>query len=338
MMRLVTALLTTAAMVVVALSGATSSGADPTGDTSVRIGTLDHVEQIGPQRWDVFVYSPSMDEVVKLQVLRPPDTSVRQPTLYLLNGAGAGEDGANWIRQTDVEEFFADKNVNVVIPTGGENAWWTDWESPDPVLGVNKWQTFLTRELPPIIDAALGTTGVNAAAGMSRTGTAALQLAIAAPGVYRAVASYSGCANSSGPLGQAFVRLSMNEYGGGNAINMWGPPGDPAWAANDPYVNAAGLRGVALYISNGSGIPGRYDNLNARGVDGQFDKLIGQVFTGGGIEAVTNYCTHQLADRLNALGIPATYNFRSTGTHSWNYWRDDLHDSWPVLAGALGIE
>nr|WP_307828651.1 alpha/beta hydrolase family protein [Antrihabitans sp. YC2-6] len=277
------------------------------------------------------VYSGSMRRSVAVAVLRAADTSVPRPTLYLL-------DGVTRVERTDALAFFADKNVNVVIPTGGENAWWTDWESPDPVLGVNKWQTFLTRELPPIIDAALGTTGVNAAAGMSRTGTAALQLAIAAPGVYRAVASYSGCANSSGPLGQAFVRLSMNEYGGGNAINMWGPPGDPAWAANDPYVNAAGLRGVALYISNGSGIPGRYDNLNARGVDGQFDKLIGQVVTGGGIEAVTNYCTHQLADRLNALGIPATYNFRSTGTHSWNYWRDDLHDSWPVLAGALGIE
>ena len=65
--------------------------------------------------------------------------------------------------------------------------------------------------------------------------------------------------------------------------------------------------------------------------------LFRQVYAGGSIEAVTNYCTHRLADRLTELDIPATYSFRNSGTHSWGYWNDDFHDSWPVLAGSLGL-
>jgi diacylglycerol O-acyltransferase/trehalose O-mycolyltransferase len=26
-----------------------------------------------------------------------------------------------------------------------------------------------------------------------------------------------------------------------------------------------------------------------------------------------------------------------TGTHSWGYWEDDLHNSWPMLARSMGI-
>ena len=40
--------------------------------------------------------------------------------------------------------------------------------------------------------------------------------------------------------------------------------------------------------------------------------------------------------RLAQLGIPAKVNLRSGGTHSWGYWQDDLHDSWPMLAEAVG--
>ncbi|MBJ8343355.1 esterase family protein [Antrihabitans sp. YC2-6] len=333
-MRLVTALLTTAAMVFVALSGAPSSGADPTGDTSVRIGTLDHVEQIGPQRWDVFVYSPSMDEVVKLQVLRPPDTSVRQPTLYLLNGAGAGEDGANWIRQTDVEEFFADKNVNVVIPVGGYASYYTDWRRDDPVLGRNKWQTFLTEEVPPVVDSVLGTNGVNAIGGLSMSGSAVLDLAIQAPGLYRGVASLSGCAMTSDPVGQFFLRAVVEDRARGDTLNMWGPPDDPEWIEHDAYVNADRLRGLDLFISSSSGLPGPYEVPGVPRPPSS-PPLPDQIVIGGLIEAATNYCTHRLQERLDRLGIPATFEFRPAGTHSWSYWQDALRGAWQVLGRSL---
>ncbi|MCX0269630.1 esterase family protein, partial [Nocardia zapadnayensis] len=44
-----------------------------------------------------------------------------------------------------------------------------------------------------------------------------------------------------------------------------------------------------------------------------------------------------LKTRLDSLGIPATFNFRDSGTHSWGYWEDEFKVSWPVLARGLGI-
>ena len=143
-MRLVTAgVATVAAALLLGLPGPVAMAEPADGGAVVApsaSGSLDRIEKIDDRRWNVFVYSPSMNEVVELQVLRPADTSVPRPTLYLLNGAGAGEDGANWIRQTDIVDFFADKNANVVIPVGGYISYYTDWRNDDPVLGRNQWQ------------------------------------------------------------------------------------------------------------------------------------------------------------------------------------------------------
>lgn len=75
--------------------------------------------------------------------------------------------------RTDAPKFFADKHVNVVTPLSGAFSYYTDWERPDPGLaksgnnnGVNMWTTFLTEELPPVIDSTFGTTGENALAGL----------------------------------------------------------------------------------------------------------------------------------------------------------------------------
>ncbi|MFQ6324694.1 alpha/beta hydrolase [Nocardia sp. CWNU-33] len=283
------------------------------------------------------VFSAAMDKNVTIDVQRPADASVPRPTLYLLNGAGGGEDDASWVAKTDALNFLADKNVNVVQPIGGKWSYYTDWIKDDPTLGRNKWKTFFTEELPPLIDGALGTNGVNAIAGLSTSGTTVLALPIAKPGLYKAVAAYSGCAQTSDPVGSEFVKLTVETWGGGSTDNMWGPEGSPDWKANDPYVNAEGLRGLDLYISTGNGLPGQYDQLNnPYALPGSFG-LANQILIGGVIEAGTNFCTHNLQGKLNQLGIPATFNFRNGGTHSWGYWNDELHASWPVLAKGLGI-
>ncbi|MFC9995873.1 alpha/beta hydrolase [Nocardia sp. NPDC127526] len=282
------------------------------------------------------VYSAAMGKNIEVDVQRAADPSGPTPVLYLLNGAGGGEDQATWQKQTDVLNFLADKNVNVVQPVGGAFSYYTDWRAPDPKLGVNKWKTFLTEELPPLIDRALNTNGRNAIAGLSMAGTSVLQLPIAKPGLYQSVASYSGCAQISDPLGYDMVNLVV-AAGGGNTDNMYGPKGDPMWAENDPYVHADQLRGLNLFISSGSGIPGQWDTLDGPHTLPGPGGLANQVTVGGVIEAGTNYCTHNLAAKLNQLGIPATFDLQPTGTHSWGYWQDDLKKSWPVLAAGLGL-
>ncbi|TSD94457.1 esterase family protein [Skermania sp. ID1734] len=285
---------------------------------------------VDPRTIEMSVHSAAMNRDVPVRVQRPADTSQPRPALYLL-------DGENRRQVTDGMQFLSDKNVNVVIPTGGENAYWTDWRNPDPKLGVNKWATFLSRELPPIINSALGTNGRNAAAGISRTGTAALQLAAENPGLYKAVAVYSGCADTGDPLGQAIVRASMMEYGQGDADNMWGPPLDPEWAAKDVTQHPESLRGVDMFISNGSGLPGRYDTLANPYFNNDVMKLADQIVVGGALEGAINLCAHKLQASLAAANIPATFDFRPNGTHAWSYWQDDFKTSWPVLAHGLGL-
>ncbi|GAB2688319.1 alpha/beta hydrolase family protein [Nocardia thraciensis] len=286
----------------------------------------------------LYVYSAAMDQTFPVDVQRPADTSEPRPTLYLLNGAGGGQDDASWQRKTDiVNGFLGDKNVNVVQPIGGKWSYYTDWIKDDPTLGRNKWTTFFTEELPPLIDGALGTNGVNAVAGLSTSGTTVLNLPIHKPGLYKAVAAYSGCAMTSDPTGREFVKLTVNTWGGGDVENMYGPDNGPAWVENDPYVHAAELRGLDMYISTGNGLPGMHDTMNGPyALPGAYG-LGNQILIGGVIEAGTNYCTQQLKTKLDGLGIPATYNFRNSGTHSWGYWHDDFIDSWPVLARGLGI-
>lgn len=285
----------------------------------------------------IYVHSTSMQKAVPVQVQRPTDTSVPRPVLYLLNGAGGGVDLASWTLKTDALEFLADKKVNVVTPIGGTWSYYTDWKQADPVLGLNKWKTFLTEELPPIVDAGLGTNGKNSIAGISTSGTTVLALPEAAPGLYQSAAAYSGCAEISDPVHQQLVKVTVETWGQGNTLNMYGPPDDPMWAANDPYVHADRLRGVALYVSNGNGIPGRYDYLGEPRALPGLDGLAQQIAIGGVIEAAVNICAHKLQDKLRDLGIPATFNFRDSGTHSWGYWQDDLKNSWPVISAPLGI-
>ena len=45
---------------------------------------------------------------------------------------------------TDIQGFFADKNVNVVSPLGGQFSWFTDWVGD----GSKQYQTYMTKELP----------------------------------------------------------------------------------------------------------------------------------------------------------------------------------------------
>lgn len=290
------------------------------------------VRPLGGRQFEVVVYSAAMHRPITVWVSHP---GAPAPALYLLNAVDGGEDGGPWTARTDVAQFFADKPVNVVVPMGGRASYYTDWVSDDPVLGRNQWSTFLVHELPPLLEQHFEMTGRNAVAGTSMSATSALDLAIEAPGKYQAVGSYSGCPRTSDPVARAYVHSQLGIFGA-NAANMWGAPDNPAWSAHDPVLNADRLRGTALYISAGNGGAGVHDNLADPSIAGNAGKLADRLAVGGVMESVVNGCTRVLADRLAALGIPADVVFRP-GTHAWPYWQDDVHDSWPTFAAALGV-
>lgn len=308
--------------------GVSPASAAPAGPNVA--ATIDHIDHVTDRWLQVFVNSPSMGRIIQVDLLLPPNTAAPRPTVYLLQGGrGAYPDQNDWTRSGGVEDFFADKQVNVVLPVGATGSYYTDWQQDDPVLGRQKWETFLTKEVPPLFDAQFGGNGNNAVAGLSMGAQAALILAERSGDLYRAVASYSGCYLTSDPVGQAQIRVIIAAVGG-DAQNMWGSITDPDWAAHDPTINADGLRGKMVYVSTGTGLPGRHEVPGAPNV-------LQTAVIGGAGEAATHLCTRLLDARMQSQGIPATIVYNSTGTHSWPYWRDELTASWPDIAQALGI-
>ncbi len=90
-----------------------------------------------------------------------------------------------------------------------------------------------------------------------------------------------------------------------------------------------------IYVSNGSGMPGRYDTLDGPGIEGNGSKLFDQIAVGAVIETATAQCTRNLQRRMRDIGVPATFHLYEGGTHAWPYWQDELHRAWPQFEAAL---
>ncbi|MCU1641442.1 MAG: esterase [Nocardia sp.] len=301
------------------------ASADPLAQAANDGSHIDHVVPIDARHSTVYVYSAAMNRVIGMRVMHAADTSMPQPTLYLLNGAedGIADNGVetSWETKTDVDNFLSDQNVNVVTILDGRYTYYTDWVADDPRLGRNRWTTFLTQELPPLLDTELDANGRNAIAGVSMSAGAALSLAEDAPGLYRSVGSFSGCAETSTDPGRRYAQAVVLS-GGGNPWNMWGVDGSPGWVQNDPSTpaNLEKLRGVNLYITAGDSGSAAAGRSNA---------------AGGMLESVVSTCTHELQTRTEQLGIPATYSYTPGGQHAWPYWQDALHEAWPSFKQSL---
>ncbi|GAB0104935.1 alpha/beta hydrolase family protein [Nocardia sp. JMUB6875] len=330
-----TALRTAALALSAALSVAVAAGTGAADPDAAKPSAVSSIQKDG-RTWHLKVYSAAMGQDISVDVQRPVDESQPAPNIWMLNGLDGGIGTASWSAQTNALGFLADKQVNVIQPIGGRGSYYTDWIKDDPQLGRNKWTTFFTEELPPLLDAALGSTGLNALTGLSTSGTSVLQLAEAKPGLFKSVAAYSGCAQIADPMGKQFLKFAVETWAGGNTQNMYGPDDSPLWAANDPVINAEKLRGTNLYISSGSGIPllkdVEYYTKSAPGPQGDINLALGMLIEGG-----VDACTHNLKNKLDSINIPATYQFDPVGTHYWPYWENALHNSWPMLAAGMGL-
>lgn len=318
-------------------------------DNSWRAIVADIQSRLGAEAYrltEETYYSPAMNRDIPLIVIRAKKESGPRPTIYLLNGAGGGEQPANWVKQTDAIDFYLGKDVNVVIPMRGAFTYYTDWVSdpaPNPIMpGPQKWETFLAKELPGAIEPTLNATGKRGIIGMSMSATSSLLITAHNPSVFDAVGSFSGCASTSDPISWKFMELTL-ERAGQNPTTMWGPRGGDVNRYNDVLIQSGNLRGKAIYVTNGSGIASERDMppyiMEKYGVDyaTALNGTMTLVIEGGAIEAATNGCTALLKSTLDRQGIPATFNFRPNGVHSWSYWQQDLHESWPVMAAGLGI-
>ncbi|WP_188829613.1 alpha/beta hydrolase [Nocardia camponoti] len=250
--------------------------------------------------------------------------------LYLLDGLRARDDKNAWSFETNAQQQFGNDNVTLVMPVGGQSSWYTDWAQASNTNGQKttyKWETFLTEELPNFL-AGYGVSKTNnAVLGLSMSGPAALRLAALHRNQFKHASSLSGPLNWGAPGMREAIRVMMLDAGRFNVDSM-AAPWSPAWLRMDPMVFAPELRGLPMFISSASGLPGGHDK--PAGLGGAYNTANAM-----GIEVISMVSTRAFQGRLNSLGIQAVYDFPATGTHSWKYWEDELWKARPHILKAL---
>ncbi|NLE79174.1 MAG: esterase family protein [Rhodococcus sp.] len=252
--------------------------------------------------------------------------------VYLLDGLRATDDVSGWEHETNAA-WLSDHGVNVVEPVGGKASFYADWYAPSNFNNqpyTYKWESFLTQNLPDFLANTYGISrSQNAVVGLSMGGNAALILSAYHRDQFAFAGSLSGYLNLSAPGMREAIRLTLIEAGGFNSDSMWGPPWDPAWLRHDPFVVAPLLRGLPMWISAGSGLPGPHDQPRSA-ID------VFNTGTGMGLEALALAQNRAFQVRLATLGIQAHFDFPPVGTHSWGYWQDQLWAMLPMMKASIG--
>lgn len=253
------------------------------------------------------------------------------PALYLLDSMEAGDDLNGWDINTQAFDWYHDSGISVVMPIGGKSSFYSDWYAPAVGNGgtyTYKWETFLTQELPAWLAAnrSVRPTG-SAIVGFSMGGSSALVLAAHHPQQFIYAGSLSGFLDLSAQPGRVGIAMSWN--GGFSPNAMWGPPGDPAWARNDPTVQAGRLAadGTRLWVYCGNGTP----------TDPALASPDAPIAGLGFLEGFAVDSNHVFADAyIAAGGRNAVFNFPE-GIHSWGYSGQQLQQMKPDIQRTLGV-
>ncbi|MGN7226310.1 alpha/beta hydrolase [Dietzia maris] len=301
-------------------------------DESIDSVELRSITQNGEyEHW--LVTSAAMQREVVLEVLPSRVTDEGPaPVLYLLDGVDSVEGNSGWKRAGNMPARMAEENVHLVTPTGGPSSYWSDWLSEDEVFGYNKWQTFLTEELPGLVEAELSTratkhNGRNGIAGASMGAQAAMHLAARYPELYDGVMALSGYYSTTDELGYQSVRGSVDGRGGDSA-NMWGPRGSDLWKYHDTISHVEGLEGTAVYFATG-GLAISEGDLRNYG-DDYFDMLQGLVLEKGVIEGARDF-----SRELDRHGIAHRVDYGDEGLHGWQTFVDYITPGWDYIKPAL---
>jgi len=253
------------------------------------------------------------------------------PVVYLFHG-GAGIPEA-WLSETSLVAFTAgvgeSEQAIVVMPDGKYNSFWADWRD-----GTYQDETLFLTAIVPYIDSHYRTLGAahRAAAGFSAGGLGALRLAVHHPGLFSAVASFSGAVNYTQEPREALLFLvgvgvgvpACDGRGPGSPSGVFGDPvtSNDTWQANDPTVNAAQLAGTQVSVYAGTGVPCDADDLLRLATEFPFAEF----------EPFLDVEASHLHDALDAAGVAHKYVRRPCGLHSYKYVDEYLRDWWTTAS------
>jgi len=281
------------------------------------------------------VRSDAMQGTQSLYVLLPKgyDASgaTRYPVLYLLHGALGGY--KDWVDNGAVEAL-GDAPYIVVMPDDGRDGSYSDWYGmlPGATDPVPSWETYHLSELVPFVDRTFPTIPDRAhrfVAGLSSGGGGATKYAIARPGLFGAVGSFSGAVDTDidypnyPNISEALWAITLIPGYGPDGHCTWGDPYTErvVWRDNTAAPMAEDLQGTPLFLASGDGTPGPYD--------------AGAPYTDP-VESEVWAMNQELVKELDARGIPHTDYFYGPGHHAWPYWIRDLKLFLTWLAPRVG--
>lgn len=290
-------------------------------------------EWLGDRRVALYIQSAAMPEhPIQVQLLLARDwfsnPGKKFPEVWALDGLRASDKENGWTLNTNIEQQFADKNVTVVMPVGGESSFYTDWDKPNN--GKNyKWESFLLNELPAVLKNGYRSNEQRALFGLSMGGTAALNLAEHRPDMFNFVGSFSGYLDTTSFGMPTGVAGALRDGGGYDSTAMWGPAGSQRWIDNDPKLGIEALKGKTVYVSAGSG----RDDFGQPGAVATGPSNM----AGVGLEVMSRMTTQTFVDRARQAGVPVTAHFRPSGVHAWPYWQFELSQAMPFILDSLGL-
>jgi diacylglycerol O-acyltransferase / trehalose O-mycolyltransferase len=275
------------------------------------------------------VPSASMGRDIRIEFLSGGTGS---HALYLLDSMEAGDDFNGWDINTAAFDWYNGSGVSVVMPVGGKSSFYSNWYGPAVGNGgtyTYNWETFLTQELPAWLSANKNVPATrNAVVGLSMGGSSALVLAAYHPQQFIYAGSLSGFLNLSQGQWPGMVSIAMKWNGGFDPNAMWGPPGDPAWARNDPTINVGRLvaNNTRIWVYCGNGTP----------TDPALASPDAPIAGLGFLEGFAIDSNHAFQDAyLAAGGRNGVFHFNE-GIHSWGYWGQQLAEMKPDVQRTLG--
>lgn len=280
------------------------------------------------ERWHV--ESPSMGRVIEVQIKKSAN-GAPAPFIYMLDGIGGSTPNSGWINYGEAERVFGNEEATLIMPTHAAASLYSDWIEDDPALGRNKWETFITKELHPLLtkDAELNHNGFNAIGGLSMGAIGAVHIANTNPDIFDATFGISGCYSPNDNVGRQMVNLVVGSRGG-DVANMWGPYGTAEWDRHDTAAHPEGLRDMAVYLSAADG------SFTDDDVTSYDDEPFFNMSAGSVLERGVLSCTEKLDEAMRDAGMThQVVDYKGPGVHNWANYNEQLQPAWDAIKGSL---
>jgi S-formylglutathione hydrolase FrmB len=208
---------------------------------------------------ELTIATPAFPAPTKVDVDLPTgydaQPSRRWPVTYFTAGTMNRYDAFNKFVEG---EKLAANYPSIIVSPDANSGYWSDWYNGG-ALGPPEYETFVTRQLIPLIEARFRTIpdrSHRAIFGISMGGYGSMMLAARHPDLFVAAASLSGAVDSNLAANGAVLSASST-FDGAPADAIYGPRAsqEVRWRGHNPLDLAPNLRDLNLQIRTANGVP-----------------------------------------------------------------------------------